>query len=119
MTVIGILIIDIIVWIIALIEFFITDRWGIFTIVGIIIFFIFVVNLLFYFLERVSSNWKRLRKPPKWVYNASERWYHKQQIRPYDKIKYFNGKTYTYKVFYKAIAQGNIKPEYYRKRKRK
>ena len=61
--------------------------------------------------------WIPLIRPPKWVKNASDRWYDKQKERPYDKVKYFYGKTYIYKVFYECKGQGQIKDHFYKRRR--
>jgi hypothetical protein len=59
------------------------------------------------------------KKPPKWVQKATDNYYNKCSIRPYDKIKHFKGRTYVYKIWFETITQGEIKIHYYRKKLKK
>jgi len=54
-------------------------------------------------------------KTPKWVKNASFRYKDKCSVRPYDRMKYFKGKSFIYKVFYECVGQSRIKEHYYKK----
>lgn len=65
--------------------------------------------------------WERTHKPPLWIRRASEKFYYKYTqkflVQPYDRVKYFKGRNYFYKVVYSTIAQGKIEERFYIKKK--
>lgn len=70
-----------------------------------------IINLL--------VGWLPLIKTPKWLIKKTENYIYyyekKYGTLPYNVVKHFNGKTFVYKVFYKTIAQGQLKTQYYKK----
>ena len=64
-----------------------------------------------------SFSWTRISTPPRWVEKKAPAFYNRKSVRPYDKIIYFKGKNFKYKVFFKMIAQGQIDIIYYAKKK--
>ena len=70
-----------------------------------------------------EDKWREMRTPPEWVKDAA--FEYSSGVRrswganhPYDKSKIFYGKTYVYKVFYKTVAQGQVRPYFYRRLKK-
>lgn len=54
----------------------------------------------------VFKQWRKEKKPPKWVLDVYEKWYDSQGVRPYNKVKYFKGKTFLYKFIHGMGRQG-------------
>jgi len=63
------------------------------------------------------SGWSELREKdvPRWVRRKADAFYDRRGVRPYNKRRYYKGKTYIYKVWFEMIGQGQIKTHYYRK----
>ena len=61
--------------------------------------------------------WKEI-KPPRWVKKATNRYYDKCSVRPYDIIIHFKGKHFIYKVWFETIGQAQIKKHYYKKKRK-
>ncbi|MEK6897745.1 MAG: hypothetical protein AABX28_00120 [Nanoarchaeota archaeon] len=55
------------------------------------------------------------KETPRWVVNASDKFYNSKEVRPYDKIIFLKGKNHIYKVWFQTIAQGQIETHYYKK----
>ena len=57
------------------------------------------------------------KNAPKWVVKASDKFYSKKGVRPYDKVIFLKGKNHVYKIWYEMVGQGQIKIHYYKKNK--
>ncbi|KHO53076.1 MAG: hypothetical protein QT05_C0009G0025 [archaeon GW2011_AR13] len=54
---------------------------------------------------------------PRWVRNASNRFYSRKGVRPYNKVIFLKGKNHVYKIWYEMLGQAQIETHYYKKRK--
>lgn len=68
------------------------------------------------------GRWVKVDSLPQWVYKANDGYYEgfidKYGHRPYDVEKVYTGNNLEYKIYYKTVAQGKIKDEYYARLKR-
>jgi len=68
--------------------------------------------------KRIFTYWHKIQRVPRWVHRAKRRWLHSlPDYAPYEMTKYFYGKNWIYKIYFKTIAQGQWKEMYYRKRR--
>ncbi|MEA3413978.1 MAG: hypothetical protein U9Q99_00420 [Nanoarchaeota archaeon] len=66
---------------------------------------------------RSTFGYVRLKTPPKWVEKKAHHYYDSKRVRPYDKVIYFKGKNFKYKIFFKTICQGQIDIQYFAQKK--
>ena len=54
----------------------------------------------------INNGWEEIRRPPRWVLKAEERWLIRLRARPYNQTKDFLGDTFIYRVRYGCEGQG-------------
>jgi hypothetical protein len=57
------------------------------------------------------------KNAPKWVVKATNKFYSRCKVRPYNKVIFLKGKNHIYKIWFETIGQAQIKTHYYKKSK--
>lgn len=64
-----------------------------------------------------TGRWVEVDTVPEWVHNAHdgywESYVNDYGHKPYDEEKIYNGDNLQYKIFHRAVAQGDIRTEYH------
>ena len=75
----------------------------------------------FQYLKFKNRRWVEVDTLPDWVHEANDGYFRgyveKYGHKPYDEEKYYTGDSLKYKIYYNAVAQGDIRTEYYVKLK--
>ena len=65
------------------------------------------------------SGWEKLHpnQVPNWVERSAHKFHKKHPVKNHDLRKDFRGNHFIYRVYFKKVAHGRIREEYWRKKK--